>query len=324
MNSSISSMCSFAFFGTCGLTLASVGCSASSVGSAPTGSSGSGNTVIGSTGGSNYVVGAGGAGTAGSGNAITSDVLQPDGTFLLQGIVRDFHTAFPDMEPCSHDSNKLCDIGGANIEQNYTASDTTRDCTTAQTINKVSYPSTCIVATTLDAATGKPAYAGPAGGTITTTGKDNFDWWFKTDPAGNINAEPASPIPLVLVPTGDGRTFAFDSTAFFPIDNQLFGNEGDAHNFHFTTEFHLKFTYQKGQEFYFKGDDDLWVFIDGNLVVDRGGIHNAREATLKLDDLGFANESDHQFDLFYCERHTTLSDLKITTSMKFTASVVVN
>ena len=198
---------------------------------------------------------------ADSGNP--NDVLQPDGSMFISGIVRDFHTAFPDMEPCSHDSNKLCDIGGANIEEDSTPSDPTRDCTQPTKINGVTYPSTCIVATSLNAATMKPTYAGPNGGTITTTGKDNFDWWFKTDTSGAVNM--AGTLTLVLAPN-----------------------------------------------------------IDRMLVMDRGGIHNAREATLRLDDLALTAEQDYQFDMFYCERHTTLSDLAITTSIKFSKAIVVN
>src|SRR5512142_2805815 len=107
MNISRSSTRSFAFFGTLGLTFASVACSASSS-STPASNSG--------TGGANYNIGNGGTGnvydpnhtspTAGSGSGTESDVLQADGSLLLKGLVRDFHTDFPDMEPCTHDSQK--------------------------------------------------------------------------------------------------------------------------------------------------------------------------------------------------------------------------
>ena len=296
----------------------SLACSANSGSgsSTPTGVGGGSNSSA--TGGSAYNAGSGSPNTAGG----AANALQKDGLHIV-GKVRDFHKTFADMEPCTNNPSanpkKLCD--SQHVEQNPTKSDGTQNCGAG-----TPYPNSCFIGTTLGSDS-KPTYAGPANGTVTTTGPDNFKWWFNTDPSGQINQE--MDLEFVLSPNGDG-TYTYNNTAYFPIDGQLFLDEGQtdatgkSHNYGFTTEFHMKFTYRAGQTFYFKGDDDLVAFINNELVVDRSGIHNAQDATLKLDVLGLQAGQSYQFDLFYCERHVTASDLLITTSMEFTEAVQIN
>jgi fibro-slime domain-containing protein len=301
----------FAFFGTLGWTLASIACSASS--NSTGGSSTGGSSNSGTGGGNAYIVPG-----AGAGAIDPTKALQDDGTLLLLGTIRDFHPTFADMEPCTNSPPKLCDSG--HVEQNPTPSDMTQSCGAG-----TKYPNSCFV----DKAIGsdsKPVYVGPAGGTVTTTGPDHFHSWFNDLDGTNLSAQ----LPVSLNPNPDGVTWTYSNDAFFPIDSALFGPEGQTdgagtpRNYGFTTEFHLNFTYKTGQTFYFKGDDDLLVFIAGQLAVDRSGIHNAQDATLNLDTLGLTNGNDYQFDLFYCERHRTLSEITITTSMEFTAPVGIN
>lgn len=163
---------------------------------------------------------------------------------------------------------------------------------------------------------GRPQYAHEAaGGSATTTGKANFDQWFR-DVAG-INT--SIPMSLTLTEIEPGF-WQYRNNNFFPIDNKGFGNQGNNHNFHFTLETHLKFYYVPGGIFTFRGDDDVFLFINGKLAVDIGGVHSAIEKTISLDDIADVLEIEpyhtYSFDLFFAERHTTESNFQFQTTLE--------
>ena len=79
--------------------------------------------------------------------------------------------------------------------------------------------------------------------------------------------------------------YRYQNTNFFPINEQLGGNEGRNKNFHFTYELHTQFTYGGGEVFDFSGDDDVWVYINGHKVIDIGGVHSRQDASVDLDDV---------------------------------------
>lgn len=125
---------------------------------------------------------------------------------------------------------------------------------------------------------------------------------------------------LDLLDNGNG-TYTYTNNNFFPIDGQLLGNEGRSHNYHFTYAIAANFGYVKGgnQTFTFSGDDDVWVYFDKLLGIDLGGVHGALTRTVNLDTLFDANggrdSGNYSFNFFFAERHTTQSNLTITTSL---------
>jgi len=149
---------------------------------------------------------------------------------------------------------------------------------------------------------------------ISNTGAGAFDNWYTkaTDTASHN---------LTLTETAPGSgVYTYSSSAFYPIDGQLLGNQGNSHNYHFTYAIATTFGYTKGagQTFAFTGDDDVWVFFDNRLGIDLGGVHPAASQTVNLDTLfgGTRESGNYAFNFFFAERHTTESNLQIQTTLR--------
>lgn len=172
----------------------------------------------------------------------------------------------------------------------------------------------------------------------------SFAQWYVDVPGVNVRRE----ITLPLTEVEKGR-FVFDSadpdnpfggvSGFFPVDD-LPGAEQSSvtglppdpsasqrHNFHFTTELRATFVYRGGEVFTFSGDDDVWVFANGRLSLDLGGLHPRLEGTIDFDaqasQLGLVVGETYPLDVFHAERRTNQSNFRVETTIDCFKPVVV-
>ena len=157
-----------------------------------------------------------------------------------------------------------------------------------------------------------PTLTATGASAISDSGAGAFSNWY-------TNVANSAPLSITLDETAPGSgVYQYTNNNFFPIDGALLGNQGRPHNYHFTYAIASTFSYTPGanQLFSFTGDDDVWVFFDKQLGIDLGGVHAAQTQTVNLDTLMAGKAAgDYSFDFFFAERHTTQSNLVITTSL---------
>lgn len=136
------------------------------------------------------------------------------------------------------------------------------------------------------------------------------------------------------------------SNGFFPFNT----DSNEPRNYLFGSKIDIPFTLPEGNvvqmeengekvpvTFEFSGDDDTWIFIDGKLVLDIGGIHDAIKGTINFEKKTYTVErfikkdgkiqqkkpqtgtfelddtkKEHTLTMFYMERGQGASNMKIT------------
>jgi fibro-slime domain-containing protein len=146
-----------------------------------------------------------------------------------------------------------------------------------------------------------PPLTPPKSGNITDLGVGNtIQWWTAhTIGAATVTAE------KVQVDTFSGNTLGGGAFAsgFFPDGHP---NDSDGYRtVHWTGVFHVDTIANLS----LSADDDAWLFLNGNLALDNGGVKAVSLATTETTSRG---PGDYVVDLFFADRHTSESGIAFT------------
>lgn len=126
-------------------------------------------------------------------------------------------------------------------------------------------------------------------------------------------------------------TFANAGADFYPLDSRgvsrVWDKDGKDGNYYFGIRYDIEFQlgdYIGPLNYKFTGDDDLWVLLDGKVVIDVGGIHDALTKDTDLwKNLGYENgarpgqneieakNATHRITVLYMERGAGTSNCQM-------------
>ena len=158
---------------------------------------------------------------------------------------------------------------------------------------------------------------------------DIEQWWNPDNPAGGFAGVKDTVLDFAFK-GGSVYLYATHAMGFFPMggcDEGTGNNTGTEckgqKNYAFGLHLHHEFTYAREaareQTFNFSGDDDVFVFLNGHLVLDIGGIHQPQSDAFNFfaagEEIGLKDGDDAYIDFFIAERSPSGSQAVISLSL---------
>jgi len=133
-----------------------------------------------------------------------------------------------------------------------------------------------------------PDVEGPVTGVVKGTKPSDFDWFDQEYYSFSLERE----------------TLLIDySQNYFPVDDGLCGDP-----FHFAAYWQTTAIASEAGEYTVEmgSDDDSWLLVDGQIVIDLGGIHAIKRESQTIQ----LSEGPHRIEVYFAERHVVQSGLE--------------
>ncbi|HYQ02856.1 MAG TPA: DUF4215 domain-containing protein [Polyangiaceae bacterium] len=137
-------------------------------------------------------------------------------------------------------------------------------------------------------------------------------------PLDDQKKDPNDPWIEAKIPTQYGYNWEYEDQVV-PVFGAAHVANKITHNFHFTTQvtYWFKYDAKANARLDFTGDDDVWVFVNNQLAVDLGGVHQPVDGSVTLNAttataLKLTDGNVYKLNIFHVERKKESSSFRLT------------